>query len=133
MGDRRCYTAATLTALVLAGMASAVALASDGTHCDNKVASCVGVSATRMTVCAGETVGLEANATHPGGKKLTFRWTTTGGKIVGSGAKVTLDTSGLSPGKYTVTAHVSDDFNPETYCSVDVNVVTQSPSTSPPN
>ena len=43
---------------------------------------------------------------------LTYSWSATGGRIVGSGANVTFDASGLAEGSCTVTAQVSDGFNP---------------------
>lgn len=39
---------------------------------------------------------------------LTYSWTSSGGKIVGSGDKVTFSSAGLPPGKYAVRATASD-------------------------
>ncbi len=39
-------------------------------------------------------------------KTAAYSWTSTGGKVVGSGAAVTLDTTGLAAGSYTVSATV---------------------------
>jgi hypothetical protein len=46
------------------------------------------------------------------GKKTTYYWTTTGGKITGTGETITVDTSGLAPGDYTVVGHVIQSVRP---------------------
>ena len=64
--------------------------------------------ASASTVCVGDKVALRANASDPDGDTLLYTWTTTGGRIVGEGANVSFDTTGLAPGTYTVTAQVDD-------------------------
>ncbi len=64
--------------------------------------------ANEGTVCAGDTVAVTANAKDPDGDTLTYKWTTTGGRIVGDGASVTFDSTGLAPGEYTITCEVDD-------------------------
>jgi len=63
----------------------------------------------------------EPNSVHPGDMvtvtgstasldpklKTIFSWAGTGGKLVPSGPVATVDTTGLAPGEYTVTGHVS--------------------------
>jgi hypothetical protein len=66
------------------------------------------VHADASTVCVGDTVALSARASDPDGDTLTYKWTTTGGRIVGEGPNVSFDSSGLAPGEYTVTAEVDD-------------------------
>jgi outer membrane protein OmpA-like peptidoglycan-associated protein len=63
-----------------------------------------------------------ANASDPDGDVLTYTWTATGGRIVGSGASVTFDATGLAEGTYTVTAQVNDGFGHTVECSTTVNV-----------
>jgi hypothetical protein len=94
---------------------------------DSKSAVCTGISADRRSVIPGESVQLEANATHPSGKPLTYKWTTTGGRLKGEGTKVTFLSGGLAPGKYTVKCEVSDGYNPSIDCTVDITVVESSP------
>lgn len=60
------------------------------------------------TICAGDSVALSANAKDPDGDTLTYKWTTTGGKIVGDGANISFDSTGLAPGDYNVTVEVDD-------------------------
>lgn len=63
---------------------------------------------------AGETcnestsITVNATAVDPENDPLTYNYTVSGGRIVGSGASVTWDLSGVAPGTYTVTAGVDD-------------------------
>lgn len=66
------------------------------------------VRASAQTVCQGDSVALRANASDPDGDTLLYSWTTTGGRIVGEGANVSFDTTGLAPGEYTITSQVDD-------------------------
>ncbi|CAN5441919.1 hypothetical protein BH10ACI1_BH10ACI1_34540 [soil metagenome] len=47
-------------------------------------------------------------ATDPENDFLTYSYTVTGGKIVGDGAKVVWDLSGVAPGIYTITVGADD-------------------------
>ena len=84
---------------------------------------CTGVSASRQRLEVGDRVVLRANAVNVDGDELTYRWETTGGRILGAGAEVQFESTGLAPGRYSVTAFVEDGFNPPTECSVDLEVV----------
>ena len=55
------------------------------------------------TVCAGDRVPLRASTADPD-KSIRYAWISTGGQIVGEGPEVVLDTTGLTPGDYHVTA-----------------------------
>jgi len=68
----------------------------------------VTVTGDRPTVLVGERVGFRATCTDPDGDPVTYTWRTNGGQIVGTGAAVQLDTTGLAPGAYTVTARCED-------------------------
>ncbi len=54
------------------------------------------------------TVSVNATAVDPENDVLTYNYTVSGGRIVGTGAAVQWDLSGLQPGSYTVTAGVDD-------------------------
>jgi hypothetical protein len=45
-------------------------------------------------------------------KKVTYTWTTNGGKVTGTDVTATVATSGLAPGDYTVSGHVSEGLRP---------------------
>jgi outer membrane protein OmpA-like peptidoglycan-associated protein len=65
--------------------------------------------AERATIAPGETVGLRATASDPDGDSLTYSWSSTAGRITGTGASVRLDTSGVSaPANVTASVRVSD-------------------------
>jgi outer membrane protein OmpA-like peptidoglycan-associated protein len=79
-------------------------------------------SAERSSVMTGERVRINAQANDPDGDALTYSWRTNGGQVVGSGASVQLDTTGLGPGSYKVTTRVEDGRGGAADCSVDVGV-----------
>ena len=86
-------------------------------------------SVDRSSVLAGERVRVNAVASDPDNDPLSYSWRANGGQIVGSGASVQLDTTGLAPGRYTVTGRVDDGRGGAADCSVDVDV--QSPPAPP--
>ncbi len=79
-------------------------------------------SAERSSVLTGERVGIRGVASDPDGDTLTYSWRSNDGQIVGSGANVQLDTSGLAPGNYMVTGRVEDGRGLAADCSVAVGV-----------
>jgi hypothetical protein len=59
--------------------------------------------------CAGDPViNVSTKAIDPEGDTLVYRYTVTGGRVVGSGADVMWDLSGVKPGKYTITVGTDD-------------------------
>ncbi|MFB3922144.1 MAG: OmpA family protein [Terriglobia bacterium] len=79
-------------------------------------------SADRTSVVAGEQVRITAMATDPASNPLTFSWQSSGGRILDSGPSVTFDTSGLAPGRNTVTGRVDNGRGGTAECSVDIDV-----------
>jgi outer membrane protein OmpA-like peptidoglycan-associated protein len=66
-------------------------------------------AASPAAVMAGEPVSVSANVTNvPPKKTLTYDWTSTGGKVTANGTGAQIDTTGLAPGQYTVTAKAND-------------------------
>ncbi|NNE67877.1 MAG: hypothetical protein HKN33_15040 [Pyrinomonadaceae bacterium] len=55
-----------------------------------------------------QTVNVRTSASDPEGDVLTYNYTVSGGRIVGQGANVSWDLSGVNPGEYTLTAAVDD-------------------------
>jgi len=76
----------------------------------------------RSSVLAGERVQVNANVNDQSGTPLTYTWQTNGGQIVGSGASVQLDTTGIAPGNYTVTGRVQNGKGGAADCSANVAV-----------
>jgi len=56
----------------------------------------------------GMTVSVKTTAKDPEGDVLTYHYTISGGRIVGSGANVSWDLNRVVPGTYTITAAVDD-------------------------
>ena len=54
------------------------------------------------------TIGVATSASDPENDVLTYNYTVSGGRIVGSGANVDWDLSGAQPGTYTITTAVND-------------------------
>jgi len=79
-------------------------------------------SAERSSVIAGERVRIRAEGSDPDGDPLTYSWRASAGQIIGSGSSVQLDTSGLAPGRYTVTGRVEDGRGGSADCSAAVAV-----------
>ncbi|HEX8247574.1 MAG TPA: hypothetical protein VF599_05275 [Pyrinomonadaceae bacterium] len=66
--------------------------------------------ATDGKSCSGniQTIDVFTEAFDPEDDLLTYNYVVTGGKIVGTGAKVVWNLSGVKPGTYTITAGVDD-------------------------
>src|SRR5579864_5392902 len=82
----------------------------------------IACSADRSSVFAGEKVHITTNASDPDGDPLTYSWRANAGQIVGNGAAVDFDTSGLAPGNYSVTVRVDDGRGGAADCSSTVEV-----------
>jgi hypothetical protein len=59
-------------------------------------------------ISVGGSATITATGYDPDNDRLTYSWSASGGKIAGTGEKVTFNATGLAPGKYTVRATVSD-------------------------
>ncbi len=67
-------------------------------------------------------IDVSANATDADGDALLYTYNVTGGKVIGDGAKVEWDLSGVKAGKYTVTIHVDDGAGAVTTKTKDIEV-----------
>jgi len=79
-------------------------------------------NAIPTTVRVGDRVHITATAGNPDNVPLTYSWQSSGGQIVGSGAEVDLDTTGLAPSSYSVTGRVDDGRGLSAECRTAVNV-----------
>jgi outer membrane protein OmpA-like peptidoglycan-associated protein len=79
-------------------------------------------SVDRGTVMAGERVGVTATASSPQNFTLTYKWSANAGTIVGNGSAVQFDTTGLSPGTYSITGRADDGHGQAADCNTSVTV-----------
>src|SRR5467141_4301934 len=66
------------------------------------------LSIERSPILPAEHTGVTCNGSDPDNDPLTYSYTSTGGKIVGSGSNVQFDATGLPPGSYSVKCTVND-------------------------
>jgi outer membrane protein OmpA-like peptidoglycan-associated protein len=82
-------------------------------------------------VMAGEPVKATATASNfPKDRKLTYTWSSTGGKVSGNDENASVDTTGLAAGSYTVTSKVSDGKKANAECTSNFSV--KEPPKNPP-
>ncbi|HMD32027.1 MAG TPA: PKD domain-containing protein, partial [Candidatus Acidoferrales bacterium] len=82
----------------------------------------VSCSVDRSYVQPGERVNVTANGNSPEGFPIDYQWRANGGNVSGTGSTVQLDTTGLAPGQYTVSARASDGHGGVADCSAGVSV-----------
>ena len=85
-------------------------------------------SASPGSVHPGDRVHIMATASDPDNERLTFTWESNGGRIVGSGAEVELDTTGVNPSRYEVTGQVTDGGGGSAECRAEFNVEAARPA-----
>ncbi len=66
------------------------------------------LSVERSPILPGEHTGVTCNGSDPDNDPLSYSYTTTGGKLEGSGSNVQFDSTGLQPGSYRVKCVVND-------------------------
>jgi outer membrane protein OmpA-like peptidoglycan-associated protein len=69
-----------------------------------------------------ETAAVRVSALDPDGDDLIYTWTSSGGRLTGSGDTVTFDATGIAPGEYTITATVSDGKH-DVPCTASITVI----------
>ena len=67
-----------------------------------------GMRSTSGACADDRNVGIRTSATNPKNDPLTYNYTVSGGRIVGQGANVNWDLSGVRAGTYTITAAVDN-------------------------
>src|SRR6476661_9368872 len=92
----------------------------------------VTLSANPTKVFAGsnDTITVNAQAADPDNDTLTYKWTATGGTVEGTGAEARWNSTGVQPGKYTITGTVDDGRGGTANATTDVTVE-EKPNTPP--
>ena len=86
------------------------------------------------TVIAGEPITVTSSNTGLNPKRrTTYTWTTTGGKLTGSGETVQIATDGLAPGTYSVNGRVTQGghLSEQATCRTEFQVTGATPSNPP--
>jgi hypothetical protein len=71
---------------------------------------------------SGDTIAVTAAASDPDNDPLTYTWTSTGGRVDGTGAQVRWLSAGTAVGTYTITVHVDDGRGGSATCGADISV-----------
>jgi outer membrane protein OmpA-like peptidoglycan-associated protein len=84
----------------------------------------VSCSADKSMVYAesGDIAAVHAVASDPDNDPLTYSWVTTGGAVEGNGTEARWNSSGATPGTYTVKVRVDDGRGGKADCSTDIRV-----------
>jgi hypothetical protein len=77
---------------------------------------------TQIFAGSGDMIVLQSQCSDPDNDPLTYKWSTTGGAIDGSGAEVRWNSTGVQPGKYTATVTCDDGRGGAANASTDVTV-----------
>ena len=83
------------------------------------IASCL---ADPGTIEEGKTSTVTTEASDPDNDPLSYSYTTSGGKVTGSGKSVQFDSTGVAPGTYTVNCLVSDGRGGEAKANTTIKV-----------
>ena len=124
------------TAGLAPGSYTVTGTATDAKEKKNNVASCTAsftvkqphppvatCSASPDSVQAGQASTVTVNASSPDNFPLTYVWSTSAGRLSGTGASATLDTNGATQGSaITTTATVTDSRGLSTTCNASVNI-----------
>jgi outer membrane protein OmpA-like peptidoglycan-associated protein len=82
----------------------------------------VTMAVSPATIIQGDKATARANVVAPSDTSINYTWSTSGGKLTGSGDTVTFDSTGLAPGKYTMTVTVTDDYKHSASATGEVTV-----------
>src|SRR5579864_5129593 len=79
-------------------------------------------AANPATITAGQPSTITTTANDVDNDKLTYSYKASGGTVTGTDANAQFDSTGLAPGNYTITCHVSDGRGGETDATTQVTV-----------
>src|SRR3954463_15459304 len=77
---------------------------------------------TKVFAGSGDGITLKAQCSDPDNDTLTYKYTATGGTVEGTGAEARWNSTGVQPGKYTITATCDDGRGGTTNATTDVTV-----------
>jgi outer membrane protein OmpA-like peptidoglycan-associated protein len=83
------------------------------------ISSC---AANPATITVGQQSTITTTASDADNDPLTYSYTTSGGKVTGTGASVQFDSTGAAPGTYTVTCTANDGRGGEAHATTQVTV-----------
>ena len=79
-------------------------------------------AANPATITAGQSATITSTASDADNDKLTYSYKASGGKVSGTDATAQFDSTGVAPGTYTITCHVSDGRGGETDGTTQITV-----------
>lgn len=82
----------------------------------------ISCAANPATITAGQSATITSTASDADNDKLTYSYKASGGKVSGTDATAQFDSTGVAPGTYTITCHVSDGRGGETDATTQVTV-----------
>lgn len=82
----------------------------------------VSCSVSPEQITQGEKATAKSSVVAPKKDKITYTWTSNGGKITGAQDTATYDSTGVNPGKYPITVTVADKHKRSATCSTNVTV-----------
>jgi len=82
----------------------------------------VTLAVSPATLTEGDKATARASVVAPPDTGLQYAWTSSGGKLAGSGDTATFDSTGLAPGKYSITVTVTDDYKHSVPATAEVTV-----------
>ena len=91
---------------------------------NSPVASC-SAERSMVYVGSGDFVTVRADASDPDNDSLTYSWTANGGSVDGTGQEARWNSSGTTPGTYTVKLRVDDGRGGSADCSSSISVAPQ--------
>ncbi len=83
------------------------------------------VDAKTIYAGSGDSIAVHSKASDPDNDPLTYSWTSSGGLVEGTGPDVRWNSSGTTPGTFTVSLRVDDGRGGSANCSTDIRVEPQ--------
>jgi outer membrane protein OmpA-like peptidoglycan-associated protein len=82
----------------------------------------VSCSVSPEQITQGEKANAKSDVVAPKKDKITYDWSSSGGKVTGAQDTATFDSTGVNPGKYSITLKIADKHKKSATCSTNVTV-----------